>query len=307
MLAEAAPGLQLKSVLVLSKETRLQAAARQLGLGDLAEAETALRQSQVDVTSMQAEHKAHTQSVEQVVGALQGRGVACRVVPILEIQDKDFTGQDLILSVGGDGSFVSCTCHVHDQPILGINSNPPAVKGQRIWSVGYYTRTTAADFPRRLQALMEGRGYRVTPFTRMEVRLNGGSTPVLAFAEVYVGHPLRKKNSRHLLEVDGVHEEQYKTSGLIVYPAHAYTAWAGDEGADPPADPASIYYFVTGVQRRPELKLRGGPIHGRLVATSSLTDGVVSVDTYTEYPFLFGHTVEITRSSHDLRMIEFPT
>lgn len=299
--------MQLTSVLVLSKETRLQAAAFQLGVTSLDEAEQRLLAQRVDVVSMRAEHRAHCHSVEQVGDALGRHDVSFRVVPIRQATRADFEGQSLILSVGGDGSFVSCASHIDDaMPILGVNSNPASVKGQRIWSVGYYTRTTAQDFPQRLESLLRGTGYSITRLKRMEVSLNGGSARTLAFAEVYVGHPLRKKNSRHLLEVDGVLEEQYKTSGLIVYPAHAYTAWAGDEGADPPSDPSLIYYYVTGIQRRPELRLRGGPIHSSLVATSSLTDGVVAIDTVQEFPFLFGHTVEITRSERDIHMIDFP-
>ena len=302
--------IDVKSTLVLSKETRLQCASRQLGIPDMKETKRVLLESKVDVPSMVEEDRAHAQSLERVCTALETRSIAFRVVPIGDSVPADFDGHSLIVSVGGDGSFVHCTRHIHDgRPILGVNSNPPSAQGQRIWSVGYYTRTDAPDFSKRLDCLLKGKeskDYKITRLNRMEVDINQGEERLQAFAEVFIGHPLRKRNSRHLLEVDGLLEEQHKTSGLIVYPPHAYTAWAEDEGADPPADPSHIYYFVTGIQSHRDIKLRGGPIRDRMRVTSSLMDGVVSVDTWTDFPLMFGQTVEIRKSEQDIHMIEFP-
>ncbi|MBI2264617.1 MAG: NAD(+)/NADH kinase [Armatimonadetes bacterium] len=300
--------VKIERLLIVSKRTKLEDLADQYGRPDLEQLIPLLDSQKADVSALTQEHEIHQSALARVSQAVESLGLSVLTISVTRLRGGDFQDVDLVLSLGGDGTFVTAAHFIPATiPLLGINSNPGG-SGQRIYSLGAYTRVRADDFPSKLKALIdgqEGRDYFLETRTRMEVRINSDpSNTCLAFAEVFIGHPLRKKNSKHILDVDGVAEEQPRTSGIIVYPAHSYGAWAKDEGAPSPPDPLGIYYRVTGILAQ-KYGLRGGQIRDQLTCTSSLTDGVVSVDTFFDYPFIFGQMVMVRKAEEKLAVVSF--
>lgn len=58
----------------------------------------------------------------------------------------DFSNYDLVITIGGDGTFLEASHHVHDTPLLGVNSDPNPGG-----SIGYFSVATAKTLPALLR------------------------------------------------------------------------------------------------------------------------------------------------------------
>ena len=121
------------------------------------------------------------------------------------------------------------------------------------------------------------------------------------------GHPLRKRNSGHRLEVDGNRRGAAKDQWTDRLPASRLYGMGGVTGANPPDDAAHIYYFVTGSSAIPTSNCAGGAIR-RPLKTTSRTHGRRRLHRYLagRSPLGSGQTVEIRKSDQDIHMLEFP-
>src|SRR5688572_8316793 len=102
---------------------------------------------------------------------------------------------DLIVTVGGDGTFFMAAHHSHGTPILGVNSDPGS-------SLGLFSAATRATFPARLKAALEDR-LPVTKLNRFTITINGRLRPELGLNDVLVAHPSPAYLSRFAFSVDG--------------------------------------------------------------------------------------------------------
>ncbi len=122
---------------------------------------------------------------------------------------------DLVVSLGGDGTFFAAARWVCDVPILGINSDPTH-------SLGIWTGADRSSFPRTLERALDGRlsGVRLQ---RLQISINGKTLPELAMNDVLFAHRNPAAMTRYRLTADGRTEDQ-KGSGLWVATAAGSTA-----------------------------------------------------------------------------------
>lgn len=227
--------------------------------------------------------------------------IRARFVPRDELTPGDVKGADLVLSVGGDGTFLATAQHVTDGLILGINSKPDKKEG-------HFTRATLETLGQRFERILAGR-FRVLELTRLQATLDGKPL-ALALNEVFVAHELPHHMSVYKLSAGGKSELQ-KSSGIIVGTAMGSHAWLRSAGGTvmPLAD------------RRFQFLVRD-PFSGRIIRTTltrgllkagqtltieSLMDaGVVAVDGAKPQQFRKGAVLTITTSERRLRFVEFP-
>ncbi len=126
---------------------------------------------------------------------------------------EDVLWADLVVSVGGDGTFLTATHSIADgdfTPILGVNSSPSS-------SMGFFCAATADTFPRFLSDLTrdpnEWRNTR--PLWRMRVLLNGRMLPHPLLNDVLFASSSPASTMRYSLTVDG-HTQYQKSSGIWV-------------------------------------------------------------------------------------------
>ena len=122
---------------------------------------------------------------------------------------------DLVVSLGGDGTFFAAARYIKDTPILGINSDPAN-------SLGLWTCADRTTFREPLEKALAGK-LRACPVRRMVVEINGRPVRELAFNDVLIAHKNPAAMTRYRLTVGSAAEDQ-RSSGLWVSTAAGSTA-----------------------------------------------------------------------------------
>lgn len=122
---------------------------------------------------------------------------------------------DLIVTVGGDGTFLTAAHYAHATPILGVNSDPRH-------SLGLFTCTDRHGFARALERALGGK-LRAVRLNRLAVEVNGEPLPELVLNDLLFAHRSPATMSRYDLAVDGRREQQ-RSSGIWISTAAGSTA-----------------------------------------------------------------------------------
>jgi NAD+ kinase len=81
-----------------------------------------VRAGDAKVLALRESHDEHYRTLEAVEKALGERGATCDQLPRGQ-RFKD-TAYDLVVAVGGDGTFMTAAHRVRAVPLLGVNSDP---------------------------------------------------------------------------------------------------------------------------------------------------------------------------------------
>ena len=220
-----------------------------------------LRVRQPDVRDMRRGHAIHEAALDAVVGTLEDLRLRHDLVYRANLHTT--ARYDLIIAVGGDGTFLQAAHIAGRTPILGVNSDPSR-------SEAVFCAATGETIGRVLRRILSGKTKPLT-LHRLQVRLNARVTAPLALNDVLIAHDNPATMSRYRLVIGGRREDQ-KSSGLWI------AASAGSSSAIFAAGGARLPWSAKRFQYRPrEL------YHGRL-HRYRLTGGVLAM----------GHTVELT-------------
>jgi len=282
-------------ILVIVKETYLelvQAAGDQNQLTEIAKKSPGLE-------SVEESHAQHLATLAHVTAILSALKLETEVVnrrhPELQ---KKLTNATLVITLGGDGTFLTASHDITDgTPVLGVNSAP-------ITSFGHYCicdRTTFA------QVLAEIRSNQRQPVSllRLQLTLNGKALPELVLNEVLVAHEQPAGTSRYHISV-GNKTEIHKCSGLLVSTPAGSTGFLRSEGGPVLAiDGEQIAYL----ERAPFLRFgeehefRSGLLErgGKLEIVSQMQGGRIYVDgDHIQYDFPRGALLTIEAAQNSL-------
>lgn len=214
-----------------------------------------------DYDAMLISHQRTKDIVNQVTQLLKELNVDYRVVNRSNLDKDNFDWADLVLPIGGDGTFLLASNLIFDnkKPILGINSYPGKSEGFLMlpWK---YTRSIPEVFEKlraghygvvmrtRIRTTLHGDNIWNAPFHMHEKgRIAGGERfyhqhvtngvpndslpkerllPWLALNEVYMGESLSVRTSMLQINLDD-DEKTYrvKSSGLCVSTGTGSTSW----------------------------------------------------------------------------------
>ncbi|MEM3431616.1 MAG: NAD(+)/NADH kinase [Candidatus Micrarchaeia archaeon] len=209
---------------------------------------------------------------------------------------------DLVISVGGDGTFIDASHLIKDDTfILGVNSDP-------LSSEGAHTNVTRKDFEKRILQIIEG-DFAVEKWTRLEVTINSSKKKEYALNEIYIGASHIYNTSRYSLFVNGRWERQ-KSSGILISTGCGSTAWYSSAGGRPFGKTAKEGRFIV---REPYC---GRLICGRTISgiikegeelkiKSEMRDGMIAIDSFKEYRFPKEKIVTVKVSNKPLNVIVF--
>ena len=212
-----------------------------------------LRRAHPDVLDMQAAHAVHEEAIEGVVHALRTLRVAFDLAYRADL--KVTRRYALVVSVGGDGTFLQAARSVQQTPILGVNSDPSR-------SEAVFCAATRWTFPRLCRAALEDRLPELRLY-RLQLALNGKRLPQRALNDVLVVHDDPATMSRYRLRVGAI-EELQKSSGLWVSTA------AGSSSAVLAAGGVRLPWSTKKFQYRPRELYRGR------LSRAHLTGGILS-------------------------------
>lgn len=136
------------------------------------------------------------------------------------IKDLDFQ-TDLVVSIGGDGTFLRSAAKIGDKeiPILGINTG----------RLGFLADTSYNDFEEALQEIFENR-YKIEDRTLLEVDMDVEDGSSIALNEIAI---LKQDTSSMItvtVSIDGEFLTAYEADGLLVSTPTGSTAYAMSVG-----------------------------------------------------------------------------
>lgn len=205
---------------------------------------------------------------------------------------------DLIITVGGDGTFLRTSHLVGSQMILGVNSYPAL-------SVGALCSTTVDFFESKLKKILSGK-FRIRKLNRLEIRINDMKFKIQALNDILYANRSPAGTSRYLIRIGAKSEEQ-KSSGVWVATAAGSTAAIYAAGGKKlPIQSKMIQYRVREPYGRHRYKLACGiiPYGSSLYLCSLLKNAALYLDGMQGIVHLKeGDRVRIKNSSTPLKVI----
>ncbi len=246
------------------------------------------------------EHEATSVSVEAAL-----RAAGCEVRVVSGLRRRDAAHADLIVTVGGDGTFLRASHHVAGDargdgpPMLGVNSAP-------LSSVGYFCAASASSFEAVLGRILAGE-YRSRALWRMRVRLNGVPIADAALNDALFAHREPAETTRYTLEADG-HCQRQKSSGLWIATAAGSTGAIRSAGGDiQDLDDQRVQFRVRELfplSVGDEAPVIAGKVDV-LRLRSHTTDGVLWIDgAHRRVPFGLGDLLEFRTDTAPLPWLE---
>ena len=215
------------------------------------------------------------------------------------LQKRLFKGKDLVIVVGGDGTFLRATHLIKDNtPILGVNCD--VTKNE-----GFFTRANRDNFEKKLKLIIAGK-HKITLLQRLSTKLNSKQMAILALNDIFLGERKAYRVSRYWLN-----SEFHKSSGVIVSAPAGTHAWYRSAGGRPRPINSHEFAFLV---REPYTGRLVKPIktHGILSQKDILTirsdcsDGIIVFDSISkEFSFRRDDVVKIAISDKPIHFVEF--
>ncbi len=159
----------------------------------------------------------------RVARFLRKQDISYRMMHRDQLGRKKITDTDLVIVLGGDGTFLRTSHHVvDDTPMLGINTRPKKKEG-------FYMQDLSKTFEKRLYSFLCCGVGKLWKLNRLEAWINKRKLPVRALNEFYIGTEAAYHLARYYLCIDKKQEFQ-RSSGVLVSTATGSHAWVKSAG-----------------------------------------------------------------------------
>ncbi|HEV8321211.1 MAG TPA: NAD(+)/NADH kinase [Myxococcota bacterium] len=239
---------------------------------------------------------AHRGTIAAVETVLRAEGVAFKRVVASAARTRSERA-DLVVSVGGDGTFLDAARLAQATPVLGVNSDPAR-------SVGRFCAATRGEFRRVLRAFLAGR---LTPVRlcrlRATTRRAGGQDDALN--DLLIAHHSPSSTTSYVLTTSAARaSERQRSSGLWISSAAGSTAAIRSAGGRVlPLRSQRLQFVVRepyrGRDGRERPRLRQGILApgGWMEIEARMRDVVVYFDGgRVRWPLLLGETLHVETS-----------
>lgn len=241
-------------------------------------------------------HEEHNRCLKKVQSVLNDAGISYDALPRISLNEH-VANVDMVISVGGDGTFLDASHHLNGVRLLGVNSS-------RSSSFGHFCLANEDNFA---QILSDIQNDKLAPhdLMRLQVKRNGRVLPEPVLNEVLICHENPAGTSRYFINLAGITEEQ-RSSGVWIGPPSGSTGVLKAAGGkvqgicdrqfqfivrEPGERPAESWKLIKGlVNEGQEIKL-----------TSQMRTGVIYIDgSHISYPFALGDEIVIAASPNNL-------
>lgn len=219
-------------------------------------------------------------------------------INVKNIEKKDFDNVDIVLTIGGDGTFIRASHLINNiTPILGINSDPSQSEGALLIRYEELEKILADNLNGKTKFNYRNRIQTIRNGILLELALN----------EIYLGTEKQFMTSRYVINYRN-NSEEHRSSGVLVSTSSGSHSWYKSAGGKPFENDKKLKFLVRepyfGKIYNPKI-LNGEILLGeKIVFYSRRYDGgIIAVDSYKVYPFNIGDTVEIKMSDIPLRVV----
>lgn len=279
----------IQKVLLVAKKSAYQTYFKEYRRGSVRDL---ARTGDEGLRHIRRSHDTHYASLQKVQESLK----ECGIRHDLRFRGEKIraAGYDLVIAVGGDGTFLDASHAITHERILGVNSDVTH-------SVGNFCSVSGQDFPSALIEILSGR-YSISKLHRLQVLLNGKSYIFSILNDILVCHASPAAMSHYELQIGGVREKQ-RSSGLWISTAAGSTAAIHSAGAK------TLNRFSPNVQylprelfsgHGPRYRLRGGvlPKNKKISVLSQMGEGIVYLDgAHHHLAFGYGDLLEVRQAA----------
>jgi NAD+ kinase len=255
-----------------------------------------LEQEHAAVRLVKKSHTEHSSTLEHLTKELNKRKIKF-TTQARSSQSHKIDDVDLLISVGGDGTFLDASHYLDKVPVLGVNSALST-------SFGHFCLANENNFGSILDKI-ESNSLQASHLMRLTVLLNGRPLPSFSLNEVLIAHKNPAATTRYIITQNNCTEE-HLSSGVWISTASGSTGSMNAAGGEVlPITARQFQYLVREPCIRPGAKkqlLKGVLQEGEEIKFISQTrQGVIFIDgQHIEYPFTVGDEVIIKASNVDL-------
>lgn len=212
-----------------------------------------------------------------------------------KLNKNQFKNKDLVIAVGGDGTFLRAAQFVDKQFIFGVNAD---VKDKE----GFFMKSDKNNFKIKFKKILKNE-IKVRKLPRLEAYINNKRIKTFALNEFYIGARKSYHAAKYTIQINGKKERQKSSGILITTPTGSY-AWAKSCCSKTLPLNSKNYQFVI---REPyegkvfkNYKLKYGILNRnqKISIISEMLDGLIIADSVSkEYRFKNGNKAVIRLSN----------
>lgn len=221
--------------------------------------------------------KVEKDTINTVKNTLKKFNIKNKFIERTKLNKNLFKNFDLIIAVGGDGTFLRTSHFIFDKkPLLGVSSDPAKKEG-------FFMRAIKKDFYEKFKKILDGKN-KIEKFQRLEAFIGNKKVQELALNEFYIASERPYHTARYFMVLRGRKESQ-KSSGVLISTAAGSHAWVKSAGGIAlPANSDKFEYLVR------------EPYCGRVSAKCKLINGVLNKNEKIEIFFEVGNGILIVDS-----------
>jgi len=240
---------------------------------------------------------------ERAGGWVEMQGLTHWAAPAADIEalHRQLPGSDVLIVLGGDGTFLRAARAVVDDdvPLLGIN----------VGKVGFLSKVEASELERVLAQLVAG-SYGIEQRMALEGRIqrageSGAGQRLLALNDVVVARGSLARVCRLETSIDSSHLATFVADGLVVASPTGSTGYSFSAGG-PILDPTARNLVVTPIAGYLST-IRSVVVGPAAVVRCRVVDAyeaLVSVDGREDIPISVGDVVEVRAIDRPIRLVE---
>lgn len=134
-----------------------------------------------------------------------------------DLNKNQFKNKDLVIAIGGDGTFLRAAHFVESQLLLGVNAD---VENKE----GFFMKSDKNSFEKKFRKIMKNE-FKIRKLPRLEAFINNKKVGTLALNEFFVGARKSYHAAKYAIKI-GNRKERHKSSGILVTTPTGSYAWA---------------------------------------------------------------------------------
>lgn len=246
-------------------------------------------------------NKEQKSSLEIVKKSLKEYKINYKLANRDQLNKNQFKNKDLVIAVGGDGTFLRAAQFTDKQMLFGVNSD---VKNKE----GFFMKSDKSNFEKKLKNIINNK-FKIKKLPRLEAYVNNKRIEALALNEFFVGPRKSYHAAKYIIQVDGM-KERHKSSGILITTPTGSCAWAKSCRNKVLPLNSKGYQFVV---REPyegkifkNYKLKYGALSRsqKITIISEMLDGILIADSVgKEYKLKYGSKAIVKLSNKNINAI----
>jgi len=187
------------------------------------------------ISSGAADFEHHTSTMHEITRVLDDFGITYEISTPYQTGRRD-ARFDMIITIGGDGTFLSAAHKLDGIPLLGVNSMPGH-------SIGFFCASTAIEFKNTIKSIID-ESLIPNNLPAMRIRLDGEEFPFHPINDILFARSSPAEMARYSITIEKKSERQ-RSSGIWIATGAGSTAGILSAGGKRyPIESEFIQYLV---------------------------------------------------------------